>query len=162
MNIPQDVVDIRGLRFAFGGRPVLRGIDLRIPAGKIVAILGASGSGKTTLLQLIGGLLKPDGGQVTVLGRDVGAELPAGMLALRRRMGMMFQKGGLFSDMTVFVTVRSANAKPGQPPLCRFSFRSTGLGAFESKEMTSPIEKVAHPVALPDWHDLRADVQIAQ
>jgi phospholipid/cholesterol/gamma-HCH transport system ATP-binding protein len=105
MNIPHDVVDIRGLRFAFGGRPVLRGIDLRIPAGKIVAILGASGSGKTTLLQLIGGLLRPDAGQVNVLGHDVATLPPAEMLALRRRMGMMFQKGGLFSDMTVFENV---------------------------------------------------------
>jgi hypothetical protein len=66
------------------------------------------------------------------------------------------------SDMTVFVTVRAANAKAGQPPLCRFSFRSTGLGPFESKEMTSPIEKMARPVALPDWRDLRAELQIAQ
>jgi hypothetical protein len=66
------------------------------------------------------------------------------------------------SDMTVFVTVRAANAKPGSPPLCRFSFRSTGLAPFESKEMTSPIEKLARPITLPDWHDLRAEVQIAQ
>ena len=66
------------------------------------------------------------------------------------------------SDMTVFVKVRAANSKPGSPPLCQFSFRSTGLGPFESKEMTSPIEKVLKPVALPDWHDLRAEVQIAQ
>ena len=70
--------------------------------------------------------------------------------------------GSELTDMTVFVTVRAANAKAGQPPLCRFSFRSAGLGPFESKEMTSPIEKLAHPVTLPDWHDLRADVQIAQ
>jgi hypothetical protein len=70
--------------------------------------------------------------------------------------------GSELSDMTVFVTVRSANAKSGQPPLCRFSFRSTGLGPFESKEMTSSIEKPARPVTPPDWHDLRAEVQIAQ
>jgi hypothetical protein len=66
------------------------------------------------------------------------------------------------SDMNVFVTVRMANAKAGQPPLCRFSFRSTGLAPFESKEMTSSIEKLPRPVTLPDWHDLRAEVQIAQ
>jgi hypothetical protein len=66
------------------------------------------------------------------------------------------------SDMTVFVTVRTAGAKAGQPPLCRFSFRSTGLAPFESKEMTSSIEKLPRPVTLPDWHDLRAEVQIAQ
>lgn len=66
------------------------------------------------------------------------------------------------TDMTVYVTVKSANAKPGQPPLCRFSFRSPGLGPFESKEMISSIEKLSRPVALPDWHDLRAEVQISQ
>ena len=66
------------------------------------------------------------------------------------------------SDMNVFVTVRMANAKAGQPPLFRFSFRSTGLAPFDSKEMTSAIEKLPRPVTLPDWHDLRAEVQIAQ
>lgn len=66
------------------------------------------------------------------------------------------------SDMTVFVTLHAADAKPGQPPLCRFSFRAPGLAAFESKEMTSPIEKLTRAVVLPDWQDLRADVQIGQ
>jgi phospholipid/cholesterol/gamma-HCH transport system ATP-binding protein len=105
MNIPHDVVDIRGLRFAYGGRPILRGIDVRIPAGSIVAILGASGSGKTTLLQLIGGLLRPTGGQVMVCGQDVPSLKVDELLALRRRMGMMFQQGGLFTDLTVFENV---------------------------------------------------------
>lgn len=66
------------------------------------------------------------------------------------------------TDMTVYVTVKAANAKPGQPPLCRFSFRSPGLGPFESKEMISSIEKLSRPVALPDWHDLRAEVELSQ
>jgi hypothetical protein len=70
--------------------------------------------------------------------------------------------GAELSDMTVYVTVHAANSKAGQAPLCRFSFRSTGLGPYESKEMISPIEKLARPVTLPDWHDLHADVQIAQ
>jgi phospholipid/cholesterol/gamma-HCH transport system ATP-binding protein len=129
MNIPQDVVDIRGLRFAFGGRPVLRGIDLRIPPGKIVAILGASGSGKTTLLQLIGGLLRSGVGQVNVLGHDVGVLQPAEMLSLRRRMGMMFQKGGLFSDMTVFENV-----------------------AFPMREHTKLPEAIIHDLVLMKLH----------
>ena len=105
MNIPHQVVDIRGLRFAYGSRPILRGVDLQIPAGKIVAILGSSGSGKTTLLQLMGGLLRPAAGQVNVLGQDIPELEPAALLALRRRMGMMFQKGGLFSDESVFENV---------------------------------------------------------
>ena len=66
------------------------------------------------------------------------------------------------ADMTVYVTLRTADAKPGQPPLCRFSFRAPSLAAFESKEMTSPIEKLTRPVALPEWQDLRSEVQIAQ
>lgn len=70
--------------------------------------------------------------------------------------------GADLADMTVFVTLRAANAKPGQPPLCRFSFRSPGLAPYESKEMTSPIEKLTRPVALPDWQDLRPEVQVTQ
>jgi hypothetical protein len=62
----------------------------------------------------------------------------------------------------VYVTLRTADAKPGQPPVCRFSFRAPTLSAFESKEMTSPIEKLSHPVTLPEWQELRPDVQIAQ
>ena len=64
--------------------------------------------------------------------------------------------------MTIYVTLRSADAKPGQPPVCRFSFRAPTLAPFESKEMTSPIEKLTRPVALPEWQDLRSDVQVAQ
>jgi hypothetical protein len=66
------------------------------------------------------------------------------------------------SDMTVYVTVKTANAKPGQPPVCRFSFRSPGLAPFESREMVSSIEKLSRPITLPDWHDLKADVQISE
>jgi len=66
------------------------------------------------------------------------------------------------SDLTVYVTLRSAGAKPGQPPVSRFSFRSPDLAPFESKEMTSPIEKVTRSVAVPDWAELRADVQVTQ
>ncbi len=66
------------------------------------------------------------------------------------------------SDLTVYVTLRSASAKPGQPPLSRFSFRSPDLGPFESKEMSSPIEKVTRSVTVPDWSDLRAELQVTQ
>jgi len=70
--------------------------------------------------------------------------------------------GAALADMTLYVTLHAAGAKPGQPPLCRFSFRAPTLGPFESREMTSPIEKVSKAVSLPDWQDLRADVQIGQ
>ena len=99
------LVRIRGLHFAYGRNRILRGIDLDIPRKRVVAILGTSGSGKSTLLQIMGGLLKPSAGNVRICGQDVHALDRAGLLALRRRMGMMFQKGGLFSDLSVFDNV---------------------------------------------------------
>ena len=101
----ENLVSIRGLHFAYGRNRILRGIDLDIPRGRVVAILGTSGSGKTTLLQLMGGSLKPARGTVQVFGRDVHALDREGLYALRREMGMMFQKGGLFSDLSVFDNV---------------------------------------------------------
>ena len=64
------------------------------------------------------------------------------------------------SDANVFVTLRSA--KPGQAPVCRFSFKVPSLGPFESKEMSSPIGNPTRAVSLPDWQDIRAEVQISQ
>jgi len=64
------------------------------------------------------------------------------------------------NGVTVYVTLRASSSKPGQPPLSRFSFRSPDLAAFEAKEMASPIERVVGPLDLPDWQDLRADVEV--
>src|SRR5215213_9791496 len=105
MEAPEPLVQVRGLRFAYGRRAVLKGVDLDVPHGKISAILGTSGSGKSTLLQIMGGLLRPAAGNVRICGQDVHALDGAGLQALRRRMGMMFQKGGLFTDLTVFENV---------------------------------------------------------
>ena len=101
----ETVVEIRGLRFAYGTRAVLKGIDLDIARRQVVAILGTSGSGKTTLLQLMAGSLTPSAGHVKVFGKVVHELDHAALYALRRDMGMMFQKGGLFSDLTVFENV---------------------------------------------------------
>ncbi len=100
-----NLIEIRDLHFAYGKRKVLEGLELDIPRGKVVAILGTSGCGKSTLLQLIGGALKPARGSVKVCGEDVHALDPAGLYRLRRQIGMMFQKGGLFSDLSVFENV---------------------------------------------------------
>jgi phospholipid/cholesterol/gamma-HCH transport system ATP-binding protein len=105
MSATENLIEIRGLRFSYGRRAVLKGIDLDLPKGQVVAILGASGSGKTTLLQLISGTLRPSSGTVRVFGQDVQALDRQGLYAMRRRMGMMFQKGGLFSDLTVYENV---------------------------------------------------------
>jgi len=129
MGEPENLVEIRGLRFSYGKRAVLKGIDLDIPRGKVVAILGASGSGKTTLLQLIGGLARPAAGTVMVCGQNVHALDIAGLLALRRQMGMMFQKGGLFTDLTVFENV-----------------------AFPIREHTRLPEEIIHDLVLMKLH----------
>jgi phospholipid/cholesterol/gamma-HCH transport system ATP-binding protein len=100
-----NVIEIRDLHFAYGRNAVLRGLELDIPRGKVVAILGASGCGKSTLLQLIGGALAPSRGSVKVCGEEVHALDQEGLYRLRRQIGMMFQKGGLFSDLTVFENV---------------------------------------------------------
>ena len=96
------LVEIDDLHFAYGDRKVLEGVDLRIPRGKVAAILGTSGAGKTTLLRLLGGQLKPSRGRVRVAGQVVHALDTRGLYDLRRHMGMMFQAGGLFSDLSVF------------------------------------------------------------
>ena len=99
------LVRVRGLHFAYGRNRILRGIDLDIARGRVVAILGTSGSGKSTLLKLIAGSLTPPQGTVDVCGRRVHALSPGELYALRRQMGMMFQQGGLFSDLSVFENV---------------------------------------------------------
>ncbi len=95
-------VDIDNVNFSYGKRPILKGITLKVPKGKVVAIMGGSGCGKTTLLQLIGGQLKAGSGRVMVDGQDVGKLDREALYAMRRKMGMLFQFGALFTDMTVF------------------------------------------------------------
>jgi phospholipid/cholesterol/gamma-HCH transport system ATP-binding protein len=97
-----DLVEVSDLHFAYGELSILRGLSLKIPRGKVVAILGGSGSGKSTLLKLIGGQLTPAAGGIRVDGKLV-HELDADALyALRRKMGMMFQSSGLFTDLSVY------------------------------------------------------------
>jgi len=96
---------IRDLSFAYDRRPVLTGINMVIPRGAVVAIMGLSGCGKTTTLRLIGGQLKPTSGEVRVAGQVVHELDDAGLYALRRRMGMLFQFGALFTDLSVFDNV---------------------------------------------------------
>jgi phospholipid/cholesterol/gamma-HCH transport system ATP-binding protein len=98
----ENLVEISGLEFAYGPRKLLKGLHLKIPRGKVVAILGASGSGKSTLLRLIGGQVKPDRGTIKVADQVVHELDTHALYKLRRKMGMMFQAGGLFTDMTVF------------------------------------------------------------
>lgn len=108
--MPQDpLVRIADLSFAYsadkGRRVILDGINMTIPRGQVVAIMGGSGCGKTTLLRLIGGQLRPQSGAVTVDGQVVHRLSESKLYALRRRMGMLFQFGALFTDLSVFENV---------------------------------------------------------
>ena len=108
---PENLVEISDLHFAYGNRPILKGINLTIPRGKIVAILGVSGCGKSTLLRHVGGQLRPSSGSVKVDGRVVHELDNDGLYAMRREMGMMFQVSGLFSDLSVFDKCRVPDAR---------------------------------------------------
>ncbi len=99
------LIEIAGLKYAYGTREVLKGINLRVPRGKVVAILGTSGCGKTTLLRLIGGQLRPDDGNVKVDGQVIHELDDESLYLMRRKMGMMFQTGGLFTDLSVFENI---------------------------------------------------------
>jgi len=99
-------VEIRGLSFGYDrARPVLRDIDLAIPRGSVVGIMGQSGCGKTTLLRVIMGALRPSAGEARVLGHATGRLDSQGLYAMRRKMGMLFQFGALFTDMSVYENV---------------------------------------------------------
>ena len=99
------LVEISDLAFSYGEHRIFRDVDLTIPQGKIVGIMGASGSGKTTLMRLIGGQLQPQRGTVKVMGKVVHSLDRGELFELRRRMGMQFQQGGLFTDLSVFENI---------------------------------------------------------
>jgi phospholipid/cholesterol/gamma-HCH transport system ATP-binding protein len=101
----ENVVEARDLHFAYGDNQVLRGLSLAAQRGKVVGILGTSGCGKSTLLKLIGGQLRPERGTIHVDGQPVHELDGAPLYALRRKMGMMFQTSGLFTDLSVFENI---------------------------------------------------------
>jgi len=98
----KNLVEISDLHFAYGKREVLKGINLSIPRGKIVAILGVSGCGKTTLLRHFGGQLRPSRGAVKFMGQVVHELNNDELYKMRLKMGMMFQVSGLFTDLSVY------------------------------------------------------------
>lgn len=94
-------VSIRGLEKSFGDNHVLRKIDLDVYQGENLVVLGRSGTGKSVLIKIIAGLLKPDAGQVTVLGEDVATLHLKQLRALRLKIGFSFQNSALYDSMTV-------------------------------------------------------------
>ncbi len=98
-------LQVQGLTVGYGERVILSGIDLEVHAGQVVSLMGGSGSGKTTLLRVATGQIPIMQGRISVLGRELGSLDRRGWLDLRQRMGVLFQHGALFTDLTVFENV---------------------------------------------------------
>lgn len=101
----EPLVKINNLTFGYGERKILDKVSLSFQRNQVVAIMGGSGMGKTTLLKLIGGLLTPQEGEILFDGERVDPADQEKLYSQRRRMGMLFQFGALFTDMTVFENV---------------------------------------------------------
>lgn len=100
-----NLVEVKNLTFKRGERVIYNNLNLQIRKGKITAIMGPSGIGKTTLLRLIGGQLVPDSGEILFDGQDVSRASNKQLYKLRQRMGMLFQSGALFTDLSTFDNV---------------------------------------------------------
>ncbi len=101
----ESLVELRHLTFGYGERVILDDVSLSVPRGKVTALMGASGGGKTTILRLIGGQNRAQSGQMLFDGQDVTPMNQQQLYAARRRMGMLFQFGALFADLSVFENV---------------------------------------------------------
>lgn len=101
----ENLIEIRKLRFQFGDRWIFNDIDIDITREKITAFIGPSGTGKTTLLRLIGGQLHPESGSITINGRNIPELSRSELFDVRREIGMLFQSGALFTDISVYDNV---------------------------------------------------------
>jgi phospholipid/cholesterol/gamma-HCH transport system ATP-binding protein len=104
-KVDTPLVELRDVTCGYGDRIILENVNLTVPRGKVLALMGTSGGGKTTVLRLIGRQLQPMKGQVLFDGVDIATLDAQGLHAMRRRMGMLFQFGALFTDLSVFDNV---------------------------------------------------------
>ena len=102
---PDSLVELRHISFGYSDRVILDDVCLSVPRGKVTALMGASGGGKTTILRLIGGQNRAQSGELLFDGQDVTPMDQQQLYAARRRMGMLFQFGALFADLSVFDNV---------------------------------------------------------
>ena len=104
-NGAEVVIELRDVHKAFGGKPVLKGVDLAVRHGETFTILGGSGTGKSVCLKHMIGLLRPDRGRVVVYGTDVTALREDALIDVRKDLSMIFQSAALFDSLTVFENV---------------------------------------------------------
>ena len=101
----QNLIEVKNLTFKRGERVIYDNLNLQVKKGKITAIMGPSGIGKTTLLKLIGGQLIPEQGEILFDGQDICRLSNSELYEVRKRMGMLFQSGALFTDISTFDNV---------------------------------------------------------
>ncbi|TNC96987.1 MAG: putative ABC transport system ATP-binding protein [Gallionellaceae bacterium] len=123
------LVEINDVNFSYDQRAILKGINMSFGKGKVIAVMGGSGCGKTTLLRLIGGALKPTRGAIKIDGQTIHELDDRGLYEMRRKMGVLFQFGALFTDMSVFDNV-----------------------AFQMREHTNLPEDIIHDLVMLKLH----------
>lgn len=123
------LVEINDVNFSYDQRAILKGINMSFGKGKVIAVMGGSGCGKTTLFRLIGGALKPTRGEVKIDGQVIHELDERGLYEMRRKMGVLFQFGALFTDMSVFDNV-----------------------AFQMREHTDLPEEIIHDLVMLKLH----------
>jgi phospholipid/cholesterol/gamma-HCH transport system ATP-binding protein len=148
-NHDEPVIDIKGLYKSFGDLDVLKGVDLTVFKGENVAVLGKSGSGKSVLIKLIVGLLKPDSGEITVLGQSVAQLQGKELDALRLRIGFSFQNSALYDSMNVYQNLAF--------PL------TMNVKNLTTKQVDDAVEEALDAVGLKDKiHEMPADLSGGQ
>ncbi|EHJ46219.1 Fe(3+)-transporting ATPase [Solidesulfovibrio carbinoliphilus subsp. oakridgensis] len=135
----QPMIEIRGLKKAFQGQPVLRGVDMTVPEGVVTAVIGKSGEGKSVLLKHIIGLLKPDAGDILFQGAPLSAASHSERRAFRRRCSYMFQNMALFDSMTVFDNLALPLRETSRQPEAEVRRRVRGMA--ERLELTGILAK---------------------
>ena len=154
-------IEVAGLRKSYGNRDVLQGIDARVDAGEIFAVIGPSGAGKTTLLRCLGFLAQPEAGSIRYDGEDTPSD-PAGLLALRRRIGMVAQNPLLFrGDAAYNVSYGLCVRGVKEPELNRRTadaLSAVGLDSFGKARATSLSAGEAQRVAFARAVVVRPDL----
>ena len=116
-----NVIEVQGISTTLGGKSIHRDLDLSVARGEVIALIGGSGTGKSVLLREIIGLLRPQAGHIRLFGHSVWDSTPEQMNLLRRRFGVLFQDGALFSSLSVEDNVATPLFEHTElpHPLCR-------------------------------------------
>jgi phospholipid/cholesterol/gamma-HCH transport system ATP-binding protein len=141
----ETVIDVRGVSTSLGGHAIHRDLSLSVARGEVIALIGGSGTGKSVLLREIIGLLRPQAGHIELFGQSVWDATPEQMNALRRRFGVLFQDGALFSSLTVEDNVatplfeHTALPRPTCRQLARLKLALVGLPDDAAKKRPSEL-----------------------